>query len=71
MYVIMKFIRKEYHCETCGSTDITFDASAYWNRRRQKFEYDIFENYCNHCGDIRRVNMVIHEYPQFKKITVL
>ena len=29
-------------CANCRSTEITFDATAYWDAKEQQFEYDIF-----------------------------
>ena len=67
----MEFIRKQYHCEQCGSSNVTFDASAYWDYNRQKFIYDIFNNYCNDCGDTRGVEIKIYENQKLKNVDIL
>ena len=40
-------------CQSCGSADITIDASARWDVKTQDWELsdvnDVF--YCNDCGD--------------------
>ena len=38
-------------CARCRSTEITFDATAYWDARQQQFEYDVLDGkvYCQNC----------------------
>ena len=37
-------------CPNCKSTtDLTFDASGYWNMNTQSVEFDFVSMYCNHC----------------------
>ena len=71
MYVNMILRRKQYHCETCGSSHVSFDAFAYWDYRRQKFVYDIFDNYCHDCGDLRAVRIETHENQKLKNVDIL
>ena len=47
-------------CANCGSNQITFDATAYWNEKQQQFEYDIFRDniYCQFCDGKQQVDWV-------------
>ena len=47
-------------CSRCQSSEVTFDATAYWNFRDQQFEYDILfdEVYCPNCDGKQRVEWV-------------
>lgn len=38
-------------CDGCGSDDVYFDASAYWNREKQEFEFELTHEreYCSVC----------------------
>lgn len=52
----------EYRCKTCGGTNVTLAANAYWNVTTQEFEYEIFEcsdlEYCSDCEDNVEVECV-------------
>ena len=47
-------------CASCRSTEITFDATAYWDARQQQFEYDLFGEkvLCLHCDGKQRVDWI-------------
>ena len=40
-------------CSNCRSSDVTFDASAYWDAETQRFEYDIVKGnvFCLDCAE--------------------
>lgn len=39
-------------CRRCGNSNLSFDASADWNVRLQKFEYSVTGTvWCNDCED--------------------
>ena len=47
-------------CANCRSTEITFDATAYWDAEKQQFEYDIFGDkvLCTYCDGRQRVDWI-------------
>ena len=47
-------------CASCRSTEITFDATAYWDAETQRFEYDIVkgEVFCLDCAEEHRPDWV-------------
>ena len=47
-------------CARCRSTEITFDATAYWDARQQQFEYDIFgeKALCLNCDGKQPVDWI-------------
>ena len=40
-------------CSICQSSDVTFDASAWWDAETQRFEYDIVKGnvFCLDCAE--------------------
>ena len=40
-------------CSNCQSSEVTFDATAYWDAEAQRFEYDIMkhEAFCLDCAE--------------------
>ena len=47
-------------CANCRSSEITFDATAYWDAKQQQFEYDILDAkvFCVHCDGKQHVEWV-------------
>lgn len=46
-------------CSSCKSTtDLTFDASGYWNMNTQSVEFELVSVYCNHCYNIGDYKLV-------------
>ena len=47
-------------CANCRSTDISFDASAYWDAKEQHFAYDILRNQvlCVNCNGRQDVDWI-------------
>ena len=45
-------------CANCRSTEITFNATAYWDAKQQQFEYDVFGEkvLCLNCDGKQRVD---------------
>lgn len=47
-------------CARCRSTEITFDATAYWDARQQQFEYDVLgeKALCLNCDGKKPVDWI-------------
>ena len=47
-------------CSHCQSSEVTFDATAYWDTETQRFEYDIVkgEVFCLDCAEEHRPDWV-------------
>ena len=47
-------------CARCRSTEITFDATAWWDANKQQFEYDVLDGkvYCQNCDGRQRVDWI-------------
>ena len=47
-------------CTNCRSTEITFDATAYWDAKQQQFEYDICDGkvFCLNCDGKQHVDWI-------------
>ena len=59
----------DYMCKVCGSTDIFWDAEAYWNTETQRFEMNnvptFSTTFCGECDTCSEV-----QGSHIKKITV-